>query len=202
MKNFLFILFLLPVISHCQTDSEFVFQNSIEVDWDEYYCINESYCFFLDLDTSDDQVTMYYSLRKNGNKQTLEIMDISGLTYGSDLNIYKNKTDNSYIVIWKRESEFAPSFYVYYIKKGILKRIGEWGITEPCDTCDTGDYSIENIRIYQRDNEIEFSFLADANFVIFKEDYHYDDLGTFEAGELKISFNTVDGLLKVIEKVK
>ena len=200
MRNFFFILLLLPVISQCQTDSEFVFQHSTTVEFNKEKYITKNDCFLFELDTSNFSVTIYYSFRRDGNKQTLETMDISDLTYGSNLNSYKNETDNSYIVIWKRESEYVPSFYVYYIKEGNLMRIGEWRITEPCDTCDSGDYSIENIRIYQKSNEIEFLFIKDIRFVVFKEDYHYDDFGTFKAEKLIVSFNLSDGSLKLKEK--
>ena len=200
MKNFFFILFILPIISYCQIDYEFKLQSSFEFDWKEYKCISENDCFFLDLDTNDFSVTMYYSFEKNGNKQTIEIMDISDFTYGSDLNIYKNKTDNSCVLIWKIDGEFAPSFYVYYIKNGKLTKIGEWGVIVPCKNCDSGDYSVEDIRIHQKNDEIEFSFLEDANFIVIGEDYNYDNWGTFDAGELKVSFNIIERLLKKVER--
>ena len=201
MRNLFFILFLLPIISYSQTNSEFNLQHSIEFDEKKHECIAENYCFFLDLNTNAFSVTLYYSFGRNGNKQSLETMDISDFQYGSTLSSFKNETNNSYIVIWKRESEFAPLFYVYYIKEGILMKIGEWGITEPCDTCDTGDYLIENIRIYQKSYEIEFLFLKETRFAVFKENFDYEDFGTYKAGNLVVSFNIVDEALKVINSV-
>ena len=70
----------------------------------------------------------------------------------------------------------------------------------PCDTCDSGDYSVKDIIIHKKNDEIEFSFLKDANFEVITEDYDYDDWGEFKAGELKVSFNIVDETVKrVIE---
>jgi hypothetical protein len=118
------------------------------------------------------------------------------MLYGSTLNSFKSTKDNSYIVFWKIEMEFAPLFYVYYIKDGKLMKIGEWEIIAPCDTCDTGDYSVEDIQIFQKDEKIEFLFLKEIRFVNFSTYYDSELWGTFETGELTIAFNLVDGTLK------
>lgn len=211
MKKIFFILFFIPFISYCQSDTEFKLQNSISVEWGKN-CISQMDCFYLSLDSaltfSDDDIydyyyILYYSYGKE-NRKTIATGDFSDLGYDITLNIFKNETNNSYVVIWKIEMEYVPSFYVCYIRDGIIMKIGEWGIAIPyieyhCEYC---DYAIEDIRIHQRDNEIEFSFLKNMNFVNLSTDIYNDDWVLYKAGNLKISFNIVDGLLKVIEKGK
>jgi hypothetical protein len=125
------------------------------------------------------------------------------MLYGSILNIFKNEKDNSYVVIWKIDGEFVPAFYLYFIKDGKLKKIGEWEIIElPGEIFpDYLDYAVNDIYISKKNDEIEFSFLKDVKFIVFRENFRYsDDWGIFEADKLKISFNIVNGMLKKIEK--
>jgi hypothetical protein len=62
------------------------------------------------------------------------------------------------------------------------------------------DYSVKDIRIHQKNDEIEFSFLKDMQFTVITDEYKYDTWGSFKAGELLISFNITDMKLKKIEK--
>jgi hypothetical protein len=105
-------------------------------------------------------------------------------------------------VIWKRESEFAPSFYIYYITYGKLIKIGEWVIYEPNGELlpDYFDYSIDNIRIHQKNNEIEFSFLKNMDFIDTSADNYNEDWVSYQAGELILSFNITNGTRKRVEK--
>jgi len=210
MKRFFFIWLFIPFISCCQTSSEYKLQNSILVEWGKN-CISEIGCFYLTLDSTlvfdDDDIydyyyTLYYSYR-NINKQVVATGDWIGLAYGSTLSGFKSEKENSYVVIWKVDGEFLPLFYVYYIKNDRIMKIGEWGIIEPCDNCDTGDYLVEEIRIHQRDEKLEFSFLKEMSFVVYKDlskSLIYDDWGSFKAGGLIISFNIIDGTVKKIAK--
>jgi len=201
MKKILFILSLIPFISYCQTDNEFKLQNVSQLDWGNF-CISKVDCFDLSFDpVFFDYCILYYS-HGSEKKQMVDTV-FSQMLYGSSLSSFKSEKDNSYIVLWKIEGEFAPSFYIYYIKDGKLLKIGEWGINEPCDTCDDLDYSVKDIRIFKKNDEIEFTFLKDTNFMVFNElSLDYDDWGLFKAGKLVVSFNIVDGSLKKIGKNK
>ena len=173
MKKIFFILFFVPLISYCQTDTEFKLQKSIKFDWGDNKCITENNCFSLVLDTSDFRLTMFYSDEKFGTKQVVETK-IDYLSYGSTLNSFKNKKDNSYVVLWKIDDEHYPFFYIYYIKDGKLMKIGEWVIYEPPGEIlpDRLDYSVKNIRIYKINDEIEFSFLKDVEFMVYRENHN------------------------------
>ena len=209
MKNLVFILLFIPLISYSQTDSEFVFQKTFpEQRWSN--CISDNNCFSLSWDHIN--LTIFYTYGLGGNKQAIDTIGNAGI-YGLTLNNFKNEKDNSDVVILKMESEYVPFFNVYYLKYGKLMKIGEWTISVPRDkyNCEYCDYSIEDIRIHQRNDEIVFSFLKEVEFVVYSKYYdyddgdtrlfyNYDDWGTFKAGELKVSFNIVDRSLKVIER--
>jgi hypothetical protein len=197
MKKIHIILFLIPFISYCQTDHEFKLQNVSKLGG-ENYCISKMDYFSRSIDTNDFMLTLYYSNKKYGNKECIETMDWSNLQYGSTLNCFKSEKNNSYIVLWKIDGEYSPLLYAYYIKDGKLIKIGEWGVSEPCVTCNALDYSIKDIRIYQRNDEIEFLFLKDTKFVVFKDlskNLEHDDWGVFKAGKLIVSFNLSDRIL-------
>ena len=211
MKNLFFILFLIPFISFCQADSEFVFKDSISVDWGKN-CISKMDCFFLNLDSTllfnDEDIyeyyyTLYY-LCENGNKQTMATGYWEDLGYNVTLYSFQSEKNKSYVVLWKFEFEYNPYFNAYYIHNGKILKIGEWGIAVPYTeyNCEYCDYSVEDIRIYQRDNEIEFSFLKNMNFIDTSVDINNYDWISYKAGELVLSFNILNESLKVIEKNK
>jgi len=198
MKKIYIILFFIPFISCCQTDTEFILQKKLLFEWGKDYCISKNDCFFLDMDTNG-VIIMSYSSERYKNKQAIDSIDDAGL-YGTALYSFQNETDNSYVVLWKNEGEYNPYFNIYYLSKGKVVKIGEWMILIPhivynCEYC---DYSAEDILIHQKNNEIEFSFLNDTDFVILREYSNYDDWGTFKAGKLKVSFNIVDGTVKKV----
>jgi hypothetical protein len=204
MKRLFFILFFIPFVSYCQTDNEFMFQRTFSNQWG-YDCISEIDCFYSTYIFNDDDnyYTLYYSYG-NESWQAIDSIDPSGF-YSSSLFGFKNEIENSYIVLWKNESEYSPFFNVYYILEGKIVKIGEWEISVlaieyHCEYC---DYSMEDIRIYQRNNEIEFSFLKNMVFGDFSENKYNDDWNwtSYQAGELILSFNIVDGTVKkVIER--
>ena len=201
MKKIFFILFLIPIISYCQTDTEFKLQNSIVVKWEKNIHITKNDYFLLNDDTSNFCSIMLYSYGGSGKKQAIDSIDYSGLLYGSTLNSFKNENDNSHVVLWKVDGEYNPFFYIYYIKDGKLMKIGEWVIYEPPGEIlpDRLDYSVKNIRIYKINDEIEFSFLKDVEFMVYRENHNYDEWGTFKAGKLTVSFNIIDGSIKEIK---
>ena len=201
MKNLFFILFFIPFISYCQNGSEFILQKSLSFERGNN-CITNNDCFSLSPDIPNNiSRTIFYTYVLNGNKQTIDTIYYAHI-YGLTLSNFKNENENSNVVFLKIEDEYVPTFFIYYIKYGKLMKIGEWIIAIPyikygCEYC---DYSIEDIRIHQRNDEIVFSFLKDMRFVVMGEHYNdYDDWGTFEEGKLKVSFNIADGSLKVID---
>lgn len=201
---FIFLLFL--SVSYCQADSEFKLQESFTDKWDNN-CISKTDCFYSAFISTDDDINdlyyiLYYS-HGNENWQAIDSIDPSGF-YNSTLYSFQNEITNSYIVLWKYESEYNPFFYTYYINEGKILKIGEWGISVLaieyyCEYC---DYSIEDIRIHQKDDEIEFSFLKNMDFLNFSEDRYRDDWTwtSYQAGDLILSFNIIDGTLKRIER--
>jgi len=209
MKRCFFILVFIPFISYCQTNTEFKLQNSFPVGWGKN-CISKIDCFYLSLDSAlvfdDDDIydyyyTLYYSYG-NENMQQIVTGDWSDLGYSLTLHSFKSEKGNSYIVFWKKEFEFSPVFDVYYIINGMVLKIGEWGvaISRIVHNCEFCDYSVEDIRITQKNNEIEFSFLKEMQFTVINEEYDYDDWGTFKAGELTVSFSIIDGTVNRVER--
>jgi hypothetical protein len=205
MKNIFLILFLIPFITHSQNSIEYKLQKSFS-DQEEKNCISKMDCFYSTLISNDDDdvyYTLYYSYG-NENWQAIDSVDPAGF-YESALYSFQNETENSYVVLWENDSEYNPFFYIYYLSKGNIVKIGVWGIHEPPGEVlpDYLDYSVEDIQIHQKNNEIEFLFLKNVTFAIIPENYDFgdDDWGTFKAGELKVSFNIVDETVKrVIEK--
>jgi len=210
MKKLFFILLFIPLVLYCQTDSEFKLQNSMSVEWGKN-CINEIDCFYLNIDSAlifdnDDYdyyyYTIYYSYG-NESKQVIDSANRNDLGYDLTLYSFKSQRDNSYVVFFEFEYEHFSSFIVSYIRERKLMRIGEWIIYSPCDTCDRASYNIENIHLYQKKDEIEFSSLKDVEFLDYRNNkYHWEsnDWVSFQAGELIVSFNIVDGTVKKVEK--
>jgi len=187
MAKVCFLLFLLPFISCINTNSEFKFQDSFLVSVGDSICINDKDCFFCISDNNLFYTTMYYSHEKSENKRKVDAVEF--IHYSSTLYSFKSQKSSSYVVLWKIEREFTPIFNAYYINEGKLMKIGELGIYMPCDTCDTFDYSIQDIRIFQRDKEIMLSFLKDIYYM----DKSTNIWTLYDAGTLKLSFNIVNG---------
>ena len=210
MKRLFFIWFFIPLISYCQTDSEFILQNSISVEWGKN-CISEIDCFYLSLDSAlifdDDDIydyyyTLYYSY-ENERKQEIDSGNWDDLGYDLTLYSFKSQRDNSYVVFLEFEYEHFSSLMAYYIRERKLMRIGKWIIYLPCDTCERADYNIENHYLYQKNDEIEFYSLKDVEFLDYSnKKYHWEsnDWVSYKAGELIISFNIIDGTVKRVEK--
>jgi len=204
MKKFFFIWLFIPFISFCQNDNEFKLQNVSQKNRNDF-CISKMDCFYIENTIDEfDEVGMfyyilYYSYGESENKQAVDSIDDSSLLYDS-LYSFKSQKDNSHVVFWEIGGEYGPSFFTYYIRDGKLTKIGKWIMVEPCDTCDYFGYSLNDIKILQRDNDIEFLFLKETEFIVERESFKYDNWGVFKAGELIVSFNTVDGTVKRVEK--
>ena len=189
MARVYFLLFLLPFISCININSEFELQESFSVSLENSICINAKDCFFCVSDSSLFYETMYYSQGGSENNQKIDAVEF--IHYSSTLYSFKSQKSSSYVVLWKIEREFTPIFNAYYINEGKLMKIGELGIYMPCDTCDTFDYSIQDIRIFQRDKEIMLSFLKDIYYM----DKSTNIWTLYDTETLKLSFNIVNGLL-------
>jgi len=203
MKRFYFILFLFPFIVFCQSDTEFKLQRSVIFEWGKNNCITNNDCFYINSVPVDVACYLLYYSYQGEEKQMIDTV-FSFILYDLILNRYENEKDNSYVILLKIEEEHYPTFYVYHINNGKLKIIGKWVIYEPPGEVlpDYLDYSIEDIRIHQREDEIEFSFLKDMNFVDLSADIYNYDWVLYKAGELIISFNIVDETLRLIERDK
>jgi len=203
MKKMYLIFLFIPFISCCQSDSEFIFQNSFPVKWDEdNICISKEDCFLFTNIPNDYKMIIFYSNEKYNKKQLIDTLYWADFPYKSTLNIYKSEKYDSYIVLWKNDYEHSPIFDVYYIKYGKLIQIGCWIINTPYpinEITDFLDYSVKNIRIRQKRNTVEFSFSKDMAFIDYSKEKN-DNWGSFKAGELILSFNTVDGTVKRVEK--
>jgi len=200
MKNLLFILFFTPFISYCQVDSEFKLQKNFS-EKDDKICITKNDCFSFSTNTDEVILTICYTNEQSGNKQTIDSMDISGI-YDLTLHSFQSEKDGSSVVLLELETEYHPYFNAYYISKGKIVKIGEWGIAIPyieyrCEYC---GYSVEDIQINQRDGEIVFAFLKNMDFFDNSTGINNNGWVLYKAGELVLSFNIVDKSLKVIEK--
>jgi len=211
MKKSFFIWFLIPFISCCQTNSEFVYKNSVPVEWGKT-CISEVDCFYLSLDSTlvfdDDDIydynySLYYSYG-NKKKQQIDSGYWSDLGYSLTLHSFMFEKNNSYVVLWESEYESYSFFTIYYLYQGMIVKIGVWGfsISRIIYGCEYCNYPVEDIRIINKDNEIEFSFVKDVDFMVITEDFDFDHWGTFDAGELTVSFNINDGMIRKVEKKK
>jgi len=204
MKKSLFVFFLIPFISCCQIDSEFLLQKSIKVEWGKNICISKNDCFHIKNDSELYFEFLYYSHNRCENMRKIDSSGISA--YGSVLNNFKSKKDSSYIMIWKIELENTPLFKFYYINNGIVKKIGEdWLIYTPPTGeyhYDYFDYSVNDIHIYQKKNdEIEFVFSENVDFLDHSKIlFNSDDWVSFRSGELILYFNITDGTVKRVEK--
>jgi len=200
MKRFFLIWLFIPFISYCQNDHEFKLQNVSQKYWDDF-CISKMDCFSLSFDTVYfDYCILFYSYEEK-KKQMIDTV-FSQMLYDYPLSSFESQANNSHVVFWEIGGEHGPFFYAYYIKDGKLTKIGKWIMVEPCDTCDYFDYSLNDIRIFHKNDEIEFLFLKETSFFVGNENYDYDDWGLFKAGELVVSFNIANGTVRRVEKRK
>ena len=183
MRNY-FILCLFSFVSCSELDSKFEIQNSFSLNNESDICISTEDCFSCISDSNLFYKIMHYSY--GGSEEKKQIVDTVEFTpYFSTLHSFKSQKNNSYVVLWKIESEFIPIFNAYYIKDGVLMKLGEFKVYLPCESCDVFDYSIENIQIRQRNKEIEFLFLKDLYYM----DRNIDAWTLYKARALMLHFN-------------
>jgi hypothetical protein len=191
MIRIYFILFLLFFVS-CETNEDFTFQNSYSIDFKIPTCITKNDCFCFSSDSNLFSLMMYYSDAKCEEKKLIETVEFS--PYNSTVHSFKSQKDNSYVVLWETEYEYIPIIQAYYIFEGRLMKIGELEISLPCQSCESFQYPIKEIKIFQRKEEIEISFLNDVNYRATGS----NEWKLYKAGTLKYRFNKKTNELKHI----
>lgn len=179
-----FILLLFAFVSCGQSNSEFKLQNSFQIKLQNPVCINTKDCFYFSTDSSLYHLIMYYSNAEWEKKKLIDTVDFS--PYKSMVHSFKSQKNDSYIVLWETEYEYYPLIHAYYITEGKLVKIGELTISSPCQSCESFEYPIKDMRILQKGKEIEISFLEDVNY----KPKNTTDWQLYKAGELKCLFNT------------
>lgn len=194
----LYFILLMLVFFSCggYSNSEFKLQNSFEIKLQNQICINTKDCFYFSTDSSLYQLFMYYSNAEWENKKLIDTVDFS--PYKSKIYSFQSLNKESYVVLWETEYEIYPIIYAYYITEGKIVKIGELIISLPCQSCESLEYPIKDIRILQNGKYIEISFLKDVNF----KPKNSTDWQLYKAGVLKCIFNTETNELKYISSLK
>ena len=193
-----YIVLLMLVFFSCggYSNSEFKMQNSFEIKLQNQICINTKDCFYFSADSSLYQLFMYYSNAEWETKKLIDTVDFS--PYKSKIYSFQSLNKESYVVLWETEYEIHPIIYAYYITEGKIVKIGELIISLPCQSCESLEYPIKDIRILQNGKYIEISFLKDVNF----KPKNSTDWQLYKAGVLKCIFNTETNELKYISSLK
>jgi hypothetical protein len=196
MMRLYFILLMLAFVS-CgrHSNSEFKLQNSFQIKLQNQICINTKDCFYFNTDSSLYQLFMYYSNAEWEKKKLIDTVDFS--PYKSKIHSFQSLNNESYVVLWETEYEIYPLIYAYYITEGEIVKIGELLISLPCQSCESFEYPIKDIRILQNGKEIEISFLKDVNY----KPKNSIDWQLYKAGVLKCIFNTETNELKYISSL-
>lgn len=192
MMRVYFILLLFPFVSCGQTNSEFKLQNSFLVNLQNSVCINTKDCFCFSSDSNLYHLIMYYSTAKCEKKKLIDTVDFS--PYKSMVHSFKSQKNNTYVVLWETEYEYYPIIQAYYITEEKLVKIGELEISLPCQSCESFEYPIKNIRITKKKEDIEISFLKEVNYRRKGE----VEWKLFKPGTLKYRFNTISKEFKHI----
>lgn len=183
MFRYCLFFLIFSFISCHQADSrEFKLRNSFSVNWRDEICISTNDCFYFDYDIDRVSQKVFYSHGENTDKQLIDSVGFSA--YSLILYDFKSRKNKAHIVVLKTEYEHLPSFSAYYIKGNTLKKLGEWWAYTLCESCDSQDYPIEGIRIFQKDERIEFTFSQDVYYLKGDE----NDWDFYEAGTLRLSF--------------
>lgn len=188
-----YILLMLALVS-CggHSYSDFKLRNSFQVKLQNQICIDTKDCFYFSADSSLYQLFMYYSNAEWEKKKLIDTVEFS--PYKSKLHSFQSLNNKSYVVLWETEYEFYPLIYAYYITEGKIVKIGELLISLPCQSCESFEYPIKDIRILQKGKEIEISFLKDVNY----KPKNSTDWQLYKAGVLKCLFNTETNNLRYI----
>jgi hypothetical protein len=181
-RYFILQIFVLAFMSCTQT-SPFTFQPGTLVDFEQAICIAKDNCLYFDSDSNLFYMRLYYSDKR---KPPIDSVEFS--PYKSAIYSFKSQKNNSYIVLWETEYEYAPTIKIYYIANRNLLQIGDLPICSACQSYESFEYPIKDIQIVQNNAEIEFSFLTD----VAARDNDSEDWKIYEAGKLKYCFNTVN----------
>ncbi len=184
-----FILLLIPFVSCVQIYSIFYLQNSFIISLKDSICVNEKNCFCFISDSSASYLEMYY-VAENNSKKLIDSVEYT--PYKSMIHLFKLQKENVYVVLWETEYEIFPLIYAYYITEREIVKIGELLISLPCQSCESFDYPIKDIRILKNGIDIEISFSKDVNY----KPKDSTEWQLFEAGALKYIFNTETNELK------
>jgi len=192
MIRFYVILLLLPFVS-CGQSLEFELQNSFPVNLKEPVCISSRDCFCFSGDSNLYHLIISYSDVQCENKKLIDSVDFS--PYKSKIHSFKSQKNNAYLILWETEYEYFPVLIAYYIEAGKIVRIGELEISLPCQSCESFDYPIKDIKIIQEKHEIEISFLKDVNY----RAKGSNKWKLYKTGALKYRFNTETNELKLLQ---
>jgi hypothetical protein len=187
MKN-IFLISLLVVLFSCKSsDRLFVPGDIMNVEIGDNFITSDD-SFRVSVDSAGLSFVLDY-LHGEKPRQTLCKCDITEFAYGSTLCVYESGDGNSRVVFWKIEHEHYPSFKVFYIDNGALKKVGDWGIFTPCDSCDVLDYAFSDVRVRGRNGGVEFLFSCDVEFIDHDGRLFGGDWRSFEAGRLRLFYD-------------
>ena len=104
---------------------------------------------------------MYYPDAKCEKKKLVDTVEFS--PYESKIHSFKSQKNNTYVVLWEIEYEYFPVILAYYIVEGKLVRIGELEISLPCQSCESFEYPIKDIK-YKENNEWKLFKTGDLKY--------------------------------------
>lgn len=186
-----FIFFI--ILTSC-TKSNYKLIDSFEVNSSSNICVKRGGCFYFENDSSLSIFSMYY-LDKESNVGTLvDAVELS--PYTSNFLIFRSQRNKSNVIIWETRSEYYPTILTYYLKKSSLKKIGELQISLPCEMCESLEYPLEDLKIYDSKDQLEITFLKDVNSRLSS----HENWRFYKAESAKYIFNFKTGKLK-FEKV-
>ncbi len=183
MTRVYIILLLLPLVSCGQSNLEFELLNSFPINLKEPVCINTRDCFYFSSDSNLYYLVMSYSDVQCEKKKLIDSVDFS--PYSSKIHVFKLQKNNTYVVLWETEYEYLSILIAYYLEAGRIFRMGELEISLPCQSCESMEYPIKDIRIQEKKNEIEISFLKEVNY----KEKNSSQWNTYKPGVLKFHFN-------------
>lgn len=189
-----FLGFLLFLASCGESKVEFILRNSFDANLQSPVCLNSGDSFLLTADSSLFHLYLFFKSAHNKASTPIDTIDTS--PYGSTLHIFESQKGDSFIVLWETESEYSPHVYAYYVKEGQCIKIGELKALLPCQSCESYDFPIREMRIIQEGKNIEISFLKE---VYFKSE-NSADWQLYKAGTGHYLFNTKSTELKFLRE--
>ena len=187
MKKILFVFLLLSFTSCGQTVFEFKLLNSFPVKINNPVCIDKESCFCFSSDSNLYYLVMHYSDKECEVKQLVDSVEFS--PYKSAMHSFKAPKTNSYVILWETQYEYYPIILAYHIEQGTITKMGEIDIALPCQSCESFEYPVKDIRIIQKKDDIEISFLKDASH----KEKGNSEWKLFKAGTLKYYYNSTTG---------